>query len=470
MRVIIIIPYKNEEVYIGDCLDSMEEQTCQDFEVIVVCDHSSVETLGRLRERRVSFPMKILELTEGHGAAAARNRGIRASQGDYILFLDCDDYLEKTAVQFLLESSAGQDIVCGRSRRTWYGRKVFYDNGAELDERNRTEAGTEDESGEELEPVEIREGDEEWVKVFCRLVRGNYMITGISVLGILFRREYILENHLYFDEGYLYFTDLPYIVRAMCCTERVREVRRILYLKRRRNDPVHLPSLSQISDDKTKRMEAIRAYQEMKELIRGRDERVEIALDDKFIRYYVKKIAPFYLNHTSGEDVAWIWEQAGRCLEQLSSHSGRHAMRYSKRLIRYSAKHGPESIARKVRRHSALQTFSRVLRSRAACKKYLYRKLFVKLGIKEDMVIFESFLGRNYSDSPKYIFEYLGRNYPGKYKCIWILNKKERLPFPAKCVKRFGLQYFYYMARSKYFVFNGRQPKYFIKAMEGAIK
>ena len=158
----------------------------------------------------------------------------------------------------------------------------------------------------------------------------------------------------------------------------------------------------------------------------------------------------------------WMISLSG-IMSKGSPCSGRHAMRYSKRLIRYSRKHGPEEIARKVQRHSSFKTLSRVLRSRAACKRFLYRKPLVKLRIKENMVIFESFFGRNYSDSPKYIFEYLGRNHPGKFKCIWILNKKERLPFQTKCVKRFGLRYFYYMARSQYFVFIGRQPKYFIK-------
>ncbi len=145
----------------------------------------------------------------------------------------------------------------------------------------------------ELEPPEIREGDGEWEKVFCHLVRSNYTITGISVLCILLRREFILEKDLFFDEGYLYYTDLPYIVRAMCRTERGREVPRVLYMKRKHSDLVHLPSLSQVRDDTTKRLEAVKAYLGIKEMIRGRDERVEISLDDKFIRYYVKRIALF---------------------------------------------------------------------------------------------------------------------------------------------------------------------------------
>lgn len=379
--------------------------------------------------------------------------------------MDCDDYLEKTAVQFLLGRSDGQDIVYGRNRRTWYGRKVFYDNGEMLDEMSEAESGGE----EKGDPgSEIREGDAEWTKVFCHLVRSNFTITGISVLGILFRRKFIMENDFFFVEDYTYLPDLPYIVRAMCRTGRVCEVRKILYLKRKHNDPVRLPSLSQISDEKMKRIEVMKAYLDMKRSVCGRDEQAEISIDDKFIRYYVRKIAPFYLNHPSREDVEEIYELAGQCLGRILPDSGKHAMWYSKRLIRYSRKHGPTQIAKKVRRHSFFQTFGRVIRSRTALKKYLYRKIFVKMKMKENMVVFESFLGRNYSDSPKYIFEFLSINNPGKYRCIWILNRKEKLPYPAKRVRRFSLSYFYYMARSRYFVFNGRQHKYFIKR-EGSV-
>ncbi len=463
MKVSVIIPYKNEAIYIDDCLDSLEEQTSKEFEAIVVCDHSSREAMEALRGKQVSFPLTILELTDKTGAAAARNEGIRASSGEFILFLDSDDYLEKTAVQFLLERSGGQDIIYGRNRRTWYGRKVYYDNGEKLDEINEENTISEEEEDQEPEGPVIREGDTEWIKVFCHMVRSNFTITGLSVLGILFRREFLLEHNFYFEEDYTYFTDLPYIVRAMCSTENVCEVRKILYLKRKHNDPIQLPSLSQISDEKVKLQETMRAYLDMKQYVAGQDERAEISIDNKFIRYYVKKIAPFYMNQPSDRDKEEIFEQAGPCLQAITPHSGKHAMWYSKRLLRYSKKHRPEQIAKKVRRHASFQTFSRIIRSKAAFKKYLYRKVFARMKMEEDMVIFESFFGRNYSDSPKYVFEYLSKNYPGKYRCIWILNRKETLPYPAKRIKRFTISYFYYMAKSKYFVFNGRQPKYFIK-------
>ena len=62
------------------------------------------------------------------------------------------------------------------------------------------------------------------------------------------------------------------------------------------------------------------------------------------------------------------------------------------------------------------------------------------------------------------IYEYLAKNYPGKYKFIWVLNdSKEKLPYEGIIVKRFTKKYAYYLAKSKYFVFNIRQPLWFRK-------
>ena len=467
MKVSVIIPYHNEKSYIQDCLESLADQTFQDFEAIVVCDHCEEEAVEFLRGISVPFPIRILDMTDKTGVAAARNMGIRASQGEFLLFLDSDDYLIKEALEDMVERCPGQDVVYGRRRRTWYGRKVYYENGQKLDEQNSQPETDEGEEYEDRGMPEVRESDSEWIKVFCHMVRSNFTFSGLTALGILIRREFILEKDFFFDEDYKYFTDLPYVVRIMCATEKMIEIRKVLYLKRKHNDPIHLPSLSQISDEKTKLTEAMRAYVSIKEIVKGQEELAEIAIDGKFIKYYVRKIAPYYL--TAEEQGAQeVYRQSLKCLPLISKNSGKRAMFYSRRLMKYSQSHGPEKIAKKVRRHSARQMFCSLITSKAACKKYLYRKVFSKMKIEENLVIFESFFGRNYSDSPKYIFEYLNKHYPGKYKCVWILNRKEKLPYSATRIKRFTLRYFYYMSKAKYFVFNGRQPKYFIKR-EGTV-
>lgn len=467
MKVSVIIPFHNEERYIKDCLESLEEQISRDFEVIFVCDHTDEAMLAGLRAKEVSFPMTILELTDGSGVAAARNAGIRASKGEFILFLDCDDYLEKTAIEFLLQRSEGQDIVYGGRRKTWYSRKVYYDNIQKQSEEVEEDEEEEELIREDQMMPEVREGDTEWIKVFCHLVHRNFMITEISVLGILFRRDYIIENQIFFEEDYKYYSDLTYIVRAMCGTDRVFEVRKPIYLKRSHNDPINLPSLSQITDTKTRIMEVTRAYLGMKECVKKQDERAEASIDGKFIRYYVKEIAPFYIT-ASHKDSQEVYEEAAKCLPLVTEQAKKKAMRYSRRLMKRSMKKDTGHIAKMVRRHSSLQTLGRVLTKYSSFKRYVYRKVFTKMKIKDDLVILETFFGRNYSDSPKYIFEYMNEHYAGKYKYVWILNKKEKLPYPAVCVKRFSLRYFYYMAVAKYFVFNVRQPKY-IEKRKGTI-
>lgn len=435
MKVSVIIPYVNEKIYISDCLDSLEEQTCSDFEVLVVCDHSDEAARQVLSEQKISFPMQILNLTERRGVAAARNRGVEQAMGEYILFLDCDDYLERTAIQDMLQlAKGGADIVHAGLRETWYGRAVYYDNGEKLDAQN---------SGMDRQRREI---------------------VDLTVLGYMFRRSFLLQQNYSFDEYYCYYTDLPYITAVLSGKGKVAETEKILYLKRRHNDPIRMPSLSQIPDGARRNLEVVSAYQKMKETLYGEE---EITVDVMFIHYFVDTIAPWYI--TAQEiQIMEIYREVSRCLQQISDASLAAVEPEAKSLVHYARKHGSGKLIKKLRRRSRCRTWKSVLTSRAACKKYLYRNVFSRMKLKESTILFESFLGRSYSDSPKYIFEYLGKNVPGRYRCIWVLDHKEKLPYPAKCIRRYSFQYFYYMARAKYFVFNNRQSRDFVKR-EGSV-
>ena len=108
-----------------------------------------------------------------------------------------------------------------------------------------------------------------------------------------------------------------------------------------------------------------------------------------------------------------------------------------------------------------------------ASKKYkqivrsIYKNVLTKLPIKNNQIVYESFLGRNMSDSPKYIYQYLEKEYKGKYKHIWVFNEiREDLPKDIKQVKRFSFTHLYYIATSKFWVNNMRQPTWFIRRDE----
>ena len=90
---------------------------------------------------------------------------------------------------------------------------------------------------------------------------------------------------------------------------------------------------------------------------------------------------------------------------------------------------------------------------------------FRKLPVNNDLIIFESNMGRNYSGNPKHIYEEIVRQgLDKKLKCVWILEDlSTEIPGNALKVKRSRINYYYYMARSKIWVFDTRDPHYIQK-------
>ena len=94
MLVSVIIPVYNVEKYIEKCIRSILGQTFEDFEIIVVIDGSTDESEKIVRKLKKEYPEKIKIITqEKKGPGAARNAGIAAAGGDYLLFVDSDDYI-----------------------------------------------------------------------------------------------------------------------------------------------------------------------------------------------------------------------------------------------------------------------------------------------------------------------------------------------------------------------------------------
>lgn len=94
----------------------------------------------------------------------------------------------------------------------------------------------------------------------------------------------------------------------------------------------------------------------------------------------------------------------------------------------------------------------------------VYKRLFLLLGIllpkKDNLIIFESFLGKQYSDNPRALYEYLRSNYPS-FQMIWSVERNSLDHFSnydVRYVRRFSLRWLYLMNRSKYWLSNSRLP------------
>ena len=97
----VIIPTYNTALLIGRAIRSVLAQSCRDFEILVVDDCSTDDTLDVVRNVGDSR-IRILRQSENRGPAAARNRGLAEAKGEYCAFLDGDDYWE---TEFLLKTS-----------------------------------------------------------------------------------------------------------------------------------------------------------------------------------------------------------------------------------------------------------------------------------------------------------------------------------------------------------------------------
>ena len=97
--VSIIIPCYNKAQFLGETLDSVAAQTYHNIEVIVVDDESPDNTHEVVEEYMPKMPYLVYMHQTNQGPSAARNNGIRASKGDYIMALDADDRLASTYVE-----------------------------------------------------------------------------------------------------------------------------------------------------------------------------------------------------------------------------------------------------------------------------------------------------------------------------------------------------------------------------------
>ena len=123
MKLSIIIPAYNTEKYIKQCIDSVINIRNIENEIIVVNDGSTDRTKDILKEYTENNDRIKVITQENQGASAARNTGIKASTGDYIYFLDSDDWIDTVSFEKIIrqleedyKNGEKIDIVVGKEK------------------------------------------------------------------------------------------------------------------------------------------------------------------------------------------------------------------------------------------------------------------------------------------------------------------------------------------------------------------
>lgn len=132
-KISIIIPVYNVEKYLRECLDSCVNQTLEDIEIICVDDASPDNSIKILEEySQKDSRIKILRHEKNKNLGAARNTGLENATGEYVWFVDSDDYIDTKACQILYNAikEFDVDILCFSAMKfvdTEKKRQFIYD-------------------------------------------------------------------------------------------------------------------------------------------------------------------------------------------------------------------------------------------------------------------------------------------------------------------------------------------------------
>lgn len=461
MKISVIIPFSHYPHYLKECLESLKTSAFQDFETLLVVDkeHDCIDDVIK----EYSF-VRVIE-SQVHGCAACRNVGMQYAMGEYIYFLDADDYVLENTLGLLAVHAHGEDIVYGAISNTWNNKANYLEKIAnqeidpdDLEEKQRLHE-------EKVDAYRLKNPDESEHRLqsVYYLLRVKKGIRSITALGILFKTTFIRQNGFTFDENYRYYSDMTFLCPVLDrLTSQVR-VEDAIYVKRKHNDPINYPALSQEeSDDRFE--ERCKAVETTRSLI---DENgiVRYYLDFKLIHFFTRSMSK---RLRRSQDERWrneyftmIIPYIEKCRPDILDELSRN----NAKMVRALLNHDLKGVQKQVRWVLGKKKFKKMLKNKNTAYKLAYFHRYLKQPVKENVILFETFMAKNYSDSPKYIYEYIAQNHP-EYECVWAINDGAKIPYGAKTVKRFSFQYAYYLAVSKYLVFNVRPPLWYRKREE----
>jgi glycosyltransferase involved in cell wall biosynthesis len=196
MKVSIIVPVYNTRLYLERCLESIINQTLKEIEIIVINDGSkeNIEDIIKKYENKIIYIKD-----SNHGIGHARNLGIKKATGEYIGFVDSDDYIEKDMYlsYYNFAKSNNLDLVVGNYYRC-------YKESKELIKLKSLPMGS------IYEHKDI-------------LVNIDY-----GPCNKMFKRNLIIDNNILFEEN-LKYEDMPFVLKALKQSNKIGDLNKAYY-------------------------------------------------------------------------------------------------------------------------------------------------------------------------------------------------------------------------------------------------
>ncbi|WP_408071424.1 glycosyltransferase family 2 protein [Butyrivibrio sp. JL13D10] len=189
-KVSVIMPVYNVEKYLLDCLNSIEQQTYSNFELIIV-DDGSTDRSGDICDSfcRKNEYARVIH-TDNKGVSIARNRGLDLAKGEYIVFLDSDDVLSKYYLEVLVRLMIESDEQMGLIGYSNKGSSELSNNNSIL---NTVCVSTD--------------------YIFDNIIRNNEI--GGYLWNKIFSKKIIHNNNLQFLEGVVIWEDVYFVLQYL---------------------------------------------------------------------------------------------------------------------------------------------------------------------------------------------------------------------------------------------------------------
>ncbi len=211
-KVSVIIPVYNTERYLQECLDSVVNQTLRDIEIICVDDGSTDGSSDILRDYQSKDERITILKQEKTNAGAARNLGLSIATGDYLSFLDSDDFFELTMLEQMYACAKNRNadiVVCEM--------KVFHEDSNAIVPVNWH-------IRKELLPSNT-------VFSFCDIKSNAFRCIVSYVWDKLIKRDIVIKNQLQFQSQQVY-NDVVFAYSAMISAERITVLDKYLVYNR----------------------------------------------------------------------------------------------------------------------------------------------------------------------------------------------------------------------------------------------
>ena len=230
-KVSIIVPVYNVQEYLDRCINSLKNQSLTDIEIILVDDSStdsSLEICKRASDE--DFRIKVIH-KENEGAGLARNEALKIATGEYIGFLDSDDYVEADMFKTLYEKAIKYNSDLVMSGVLFVDGNMFSEAG-ECVRKTYFDEDTHFETEEELKKLKIG-------IVGATPQDADDSKYGMSIWKNLFKNEIIKENNIVFEsEREILSEDAIFMIDYISCIDKATGINEAFYNYCRNEDSI----------------------------------------------------------------------------------------------------------------------------------------------------------------------------------------------------------------------------------------